>query len=137
MPKAISCTPLSSYCWNYLIVSEFQGCKIEASRECPQKRDKLRPDHWGRCLRGAPFFSAVVGFEMEEKLYWAAKCKKCRGMVGYRDVRYVIGPGGAKTEEKLPEGRTKLRCDHCGTVSDFDLRQLRPASVKLLLPRLP
>jgi hypothetical protein len=113
---------------------EFQWHKIEGNRECPANAISYDLTSWGRYLRGVPFFSAVVGFDMEEKLYWAAKCKKCSGMVGYRDVRYVIGPGGAKTEEKLPEGRTKLRCDHCGTVSDFDLRQLRPTSVKLLLP---
>jgi len=39
-----------------------------------------------------------------------------------------------QVEEKLPEGTVKLCCDHCETFGVFDLRQLRPASVKLLLP---
>jgi len=58
-------------------------------------------------------------------------------MVGYRDVRYTLDAQGARAEEKLPEGTTKQRCDHCGTVGDFDLRQLRPTPVKFLIPRLP
>ena len=74
---------------------------------------------------------------MTDKLYWAGKCKKCSGMAGYRDVRYILDSRGAKVEERLPEGTAKLCCDHCGTFGVFDLRQLRPASVKLLLPRLP
>ena len=73
---------------------------------------------------------------MADKLYWAARCKKCGGMVGYRDVRYVGTAGEAKSEEKLPEGTTELRCDHCGAVGVFDMRQLRPTSVRLLIPKL-
>lgn len=58
-------------------------------------------------------------------------------MVGYRDVRYILDARGAEIEEKLPDGTTRRRCVHCGTVGDFDLCQIRPASVKLLVPRLP
>jgi hypothetical protein len=74
---------------------------------------------------------------MEDKMYWAARCKSCSGMVGYRDVRYFLDAQGAEAEETLPEGTASRRCDHCGTVGDFDLRQLRPTPVKFLFPRLP
>ncbi len=74
---------------------------------------------------------------MTDKMYWAARCKSCSGMVGYRDVRYVLDAQGAKAEETLPEGTTRRRCDHCGTVGDFSLRQLRPTPVEFLFPRLP
>jgi hypothetical protein len=58
-------------------------------------------------------------------------------MVGYRDVRYTTDAQGVKAEEKLPEGTTRQRRNHWGTVGDFDLRQLKPTPVKLLIPRLP
>ncbi len=74
---------------------------------------------------------------MTDKMYWAARCKSCSGMVGYRDVRYVLDAQGAKAEETLPEGTTRRRCDHCRTVGDFSLRQLRPTPVEFLFPRLP
>jgi len=74
---------------------------------------------------------------MTDKMYWAARCKNCSGMVGYRDVRYTQDARRVSVEEKLPEGTTSRRCDHCGTVGEFDLRQLRPTTVKLLFPRLP
>jgi hypothetical protein len=41
---------------------------------------------------------------MADNMYWAARCKSCSGMVGYRDVRYVANIHGAKTEEELPVG---------------------------------
>ncbi len=74
---------------------------------------------------------------MADKMYGAARCKGCSEMVGYRDVRYIVDVRGAEVEEKLPEGTIERRCDECGTVSVFDLRQLRPSSVKLLVPRVP
>jgi hypothetical protein len=74
---------------------------------------------------------------MADTMYWAARCKKCSGMAGYRDVRHIVDARGAITEEKLPEGTVGRRCDHCGAVGVLDLRQLRPTSVKLLVPRLP
>lgn len=74
---------------------------------------------------------------MTDKMYWAARCKSCSRMVGYRDVRYALNPQGLSAEEKLPEGTVTRRCDHCGTVGDFNLRQLRPTPVKFLFPRLP
>jgi hypothetical protein len=74
---------------------------------------------------------------MSEKLYWAARCKSCSGMVGYRDVRYTLDIRGGQAEETLSEGTVQRRCDHCGVIGDFDLRQLRPTSVKFLIPRLP
>jgi hypothetical protein len=55
-------------------------------------------------------------------------------MVGYRDVRYVLDALGAKTEEKLSEGTIQRRCDHCGAIGDFDLRQLRSTPVKFIIP---
>lgn len=58
-------------------------------------------------------------------------------MVGYRDVRYTLDTRGVNIEERLPEGTTSRRCDHCGAMGKFDLRQLRPTIVKLLFPRLP
>jgi hypothetical protein len=82
-----------------------------------------------------PFRAARL--EMMDKMYWAARCKSCSGMVGYRDVRYALDARGVSAEETLPEGTTRRRCDHCGTVGDFDLRHLRPTPVKFLLPRLP
>jgi hypothetical protein len=74
---------------------------------------------------------------MADTMYWAARCKKCSGMVGYRDVRNTFDAQGAKVEEKLPVGTVERRCDHCGAVGLFDLSQLRPTSVKLLVPKLP
>jgi len=73
---------------------------------------------------------------MADKMYWAAKCKKCGGMVGYPDVRYMANAQGVTVEEELPNGTVERRCDHCGTVGVFDLRQLRPPSVNFLIPRL-
>ena len=63
---------------------------------------------------------------MADRLFWAARCKNCSEMVGYRDVRYTLDVYGANVEEKLPEGTTRRRCDHCGTVGEFELRHLRP-----------
>jgi hypothetical protein len=77
-----------------------------------------------------------AGGSMEDVMYWAARCKKCSGMVGYRNIRYVIDALGARVET-LPVGTIERRCDHCGEVGVFDLRKLRPTSVKLLVPRLP
>jgi hypothetical protein len=57
-------------------------------------------------------------------------------MVGYRDVKYTLDARGAKAEENLPEGTVRRRCDHCGTMCDFDLRQLRATPVKFLIPRV-
>ncbi len=74
---------------------------------------------------------------MPDKMYWAARCKSCSGMVGYRDVRYTLDIRGGEAEEKLPEGTTRRRCDHCGAMCDFDLRLLKPTPVKFLIPRLP
>jgi hypothetical protein len=74
---------------------------------------------------------------MTDKLYWASMCKSCGGMVGYRDVRYTLDIRGGEAEEKLPEGTIRRRCNHCGAVADFDLHQLRPTPVNLLIPRLP
>jgi hypothetical protein len=74
---------------------------------------------------------------MADTMYWAARCKKCSGMVGYRDVRHIVDARGVKAEEELPNGTVERRCDHCGAVGIFDLRQLRPTPVKLLIPRLP
>ncbi len=73
---------------------------------------------------------------MLEKMYWAARCKKCGGMVGYRDVRNVVDVSGAQVVENLPVGTVERRCDHCGAVAVFDLRQLRPTSVRLLVPKV-
>jgi hypothetical protein len=73
---------------------------------------------------------------MADKMYWAARCKRCSGMVGYRDVKYTLDARGTEVEEELPHGIAERRCDHCGTVGVFDLRRLRPTSVKLLVPRL-
>jgi len=74
---------------------------------------------------------------MEEKMYWAARCKKCSGMVGYRDVRDTVDARGARVEERLHVGTVERRCDHCGSIGVFDLQKLRPTSVKLLVPRVP
>jgi hypothetical protein len=74
---------------------------------------------------------------VEDTMYWATRCKKCSGMVGYREVRYTVDAQGAKAEEELSEGTVERRCDHCGALGLFDLRHLRPTSVKLLVPRLP
>ena len=73
---------------------------------------------------------------MEDAMYWAARGKKCSGMVGYRNIRYVIDARGL-TPETLPVGTVEKRCDHCGEVGVFDLRKLRPTSVKLIVPMLP
>jgi len=75
--------------------------------------------------------------EMQDKMYWAARCRSCSGMVGYRDVRYTLDIRGGEAEEKLPEGTTRRRCDHCGAMCDFDLRLLKPTPVKFLIPRMP
>jgi hydrogenase maturation factor len=58
-------------------------------------------------------------------------------MVGYRDVRYVLSIDGMRAEEDLPVGTMRLCCDHRGTVSDFNLQNLRPTSIRLVVPRLP
>jgi hypothetical protein len=74
---------------------------------------------------------------MADIMYWAARCAKCSGMVGYRDVRYIVDAGGTKTEERLPKGTIERRCDHCGAKGIFDMRKLRPTSLKLLVPKPP
>ncbi len=74
---------------------------------------------------------------MADKMYWAARCKSCSGMVGYRDVRYVLTIAGSEAEEELSAGIIKQRCAHCGTLNDFGMHQLRPTSIKLVVPRLP
>ncbi len=70
-------------------------------------------------------------------IHVTGECTRCSGMVGYRDVRYVFAINGTKAEEELPAGRIKRRWDHCGAVGDFNLQNLRPTSVKFLIPRLP
>jgi len=72
---------------------------------------------------------------MSEKMYWAARCERCDGMVGYRDVTYRLDVLGAEVEESLPKGTITRRCSHCGTVSDFDLRQFRPISLGRLVQK--
>ena len=74
---------------------------------------------------------------MADKTYWAARCKNCSGMVGYRDVRYTVDMRGEEIAELLPEGTVTRRCDHCGTIGYLNLRQLRPTAVKFLIPKLP
>jgi hypothetical protein len=74
---------------------------------------------------------------MADKMYWAARCKRCSGMVGYREVRYVVALDGVNGEEVLPARGMRRRCDHCGTVSEFNLQNLRPTPLKLLVPQLP
>jgi hypothetical protein len=74
---------------------------------------------------------------MADKMYWATKCTRCNGMVGYRDVRYVVNIDGTKTQEELPVGIIRQRCAHCGTLNDLGMHQLRPTSIKLVVPRLP
>ena len=58
-------------------------------------------------------------------------------MVGYRDVIYVLRIDGMRAEEELPVGTMRLRCDHCGTVADFNVHNLQPTSIRLVVPRLP
>jgi hypothetical protein len=79
----------------------------------------------------------MLGVSMEEKMYWAARCKKCSGMVGYRDVRHIVDAQGAKIEEVLPEGTTERYCNHCGMIGVFDLRQFRPTPIRLVVLGLP
>ena len=74
---------------------------------------------------------------MPDKMYWAARCENCSGMVGNRDVRYILDLLGVKTEEKLPEETTRRRRDHCGAACNFELRQLRATPAKCLIPRVP
>jgi hypothetical protein len=74
---------------------------------------------------------------MVKKMYWAVRCKNCNGMVGYRDVIYRLDALGAEVQEAFPEGTINRRCSHCGTVSDFDLRQLRPTSLERLVQKKP
>ena len=81
--------------------------------------------------------SRAARLEMTDKMYWAARCKSCSGMVGYRDVRHLSDAQGAKAEENRPAGTITRLCDHCGTVGDFDLRLLRPTPVRSLFPSLP
>jgi hypothetical protein len=71
---------------------------------------------------------------MANKMYWAARCKKYRGMVGFRVVLYTVDALGLNVEEQLPPGTITRRCDHCGTVSDFNLHYLWPTSMKFLVP---
>jgi DNA-directed RNA polymerase subunit RPC12/RpoP len=74
---------------------------------------------------------------MADKMYWAARCKSCSGMIVYREVRFSLDAKGATVDEELPNGTTVLRCDHCGTVSNLDLCQFRPIFLRLLLGKLP
>ena len=89
------------------------------------------PPWTGRLLRER----YAEGF-MVDLMYWGARCEKCGGMVGYRNIRYTIDALGVRAEQ-LPAGTIEKRCDHCGEVGVFDLRKLQPTSVKLLIPRLP
>jgi hypothetical protein len=52
------------------------------------------------------------------------------GLIG---VALLYAPHGFAS----PIFSIKLRCQHCGDVGCFDLRQLRPAPVKLLFLRSP
>jgi hypothetical protein len=74
---------------------------------------------------------------MADKMYCATKCTRCSGMVGYRDVKYVLSIGGMRAEEELPVGTMRLRCDHGRTMSGFNLQNLHPTSIKLVVPTLP
>jgi hypothetical protein len=85
---------------------------------------------------GGLLVERYAGNFMVDIMYWGARCKKCGGMVGYRNIRYTIDALGLRAEQ-LPVGTIEKRCDHCGEVGVFDLRKFRPTSVKLLLPRLP
>jgi hypothetical protein len=73
---------------------------------------------------------------MADKMFWAARCKGCSGMVVYRHVQYTLDVRGRMAAETLPEGTVKRRCDHCGTMNDFDLRQLKPTAIKFLIPKV-
>jgi hypothetical protein len=73
---------------------------------------------------------------MADKMYWAARCKSCSEMVGLRHVQYTLDVGGRMTDETLPEGTVKRRCDHCGTLNELDLRQLKPTAAKFLVPKM-
>ena len=73
---------------------------------------------------------------MTDKMYWAARCKSCSGMVGYRDVRYALDAQGVNAEEKLAEGQPGGAATTAGQLAIFNLRQLRPTPVKFLIPRL-
>jgi hypothetical protein len=73
---------------------------------------------------------------MADKMYWAGTCRRCTGMVAYREVRYTPDIGEREIEEILPEGTVKRRCDHCGSMGEFDLRQLRPTAIKFLIPKV-
>jgi uncharacterized Zn finger protein len=70
---------------------------------------------------------------MADKMYWTTRCKNCSGMIVYREVRYKLDEHGTTLEEELPEGTTIHRCDYCGTVSNFDLRQFRAFSARVIL----
>ena len=74
---------------------------------------------------------------MADKMYWATRCKRCGGMIVYREVRYTLDEQRAVVEEELPEGTTTHRCDHCGTVSNFVLRQFRALSARSILGMKP
>ena len=74
---------------------------------------------------------------MGDKMYWAAKCSACSRLIPYRDVSYTVIADGTKTEDKLPNGTARRRCDHCGTLNEFDLRQLQQAPLRLLLSSTP
>jgi hypothetical protein len=74
---------------------------------------------------------------MADKMYWATRCQRCSGMIVYREVRYKLDEQGTTVEEELPEGTTTLRCDHCGTVGNFDLRQFRAFSARSILGMKP
>jgi hypothetical protein len=54
-------------------------------------------------------------------------------MIVYHEVRYKLDEHGALVEEELPEGTITHCCDHCGTVGNFDLRQLRVFSARVIL----
>ena len=78
--------------------------------------------------------------------YGTARCwvsirprqRAARGQHGFLAMADgAVDAQGVSVEEKLPVGTIERRCDHCGAVGVFDLSQLRPTSVKLLVPRLP
>jgi transposase len=54
-------------------------------------------------------------------------------MIVYHEVRYKLDEHGAEVEQELPEGTTTHRCDRCGAVGNFDLRQFRAFSARDIL----
>lgn len=58
-------------------------------------------------------------------------------MIVYREVRYKLDEQGTTVEEELRKGTTMQRCDHCGTVSNFNLRQFRAFPARYFLRLKP